>query len=142
MAAKDLTHQDLMALSKRDLINEALALAGKLKDIREKAKEKAVKTAEENADYLAAAAGAAAAGWALGTGQKDTDADPEGVDHTTIMGMDKDLALGVGAAALSYWDKAKKYKPHLRQGGIGALSFYIGRKTYDAARKPDDDAAA
>lgn len=141
-AAKDVTHQDLAALPKRQLIEETLALAGKLKSIKDKAKEKVVEAAEENADYMAAAAGAAAAGYALGMGQKDTDADPEGVDHTTILGVDKDLALGLGLAGASYFKQAKKYKPHLRQGGIGAMSFYIGRKTYDSARKPDEETSA
>lgn len=141
MAAKDLSHRELMALPKRELAEEALKLAEKIHDFKTKTKEKALATAEANADYMSAAAGAAAAGWVMGGVQKELDAGTEGYseEDKNIFGLPKDLAIGLGLAGASYLKQAKKYRPWLRQGGIGALSFFIGRSAYDRASAPDED---
>lgn len=144
MAAKDLTHRELMALPKRELAEETLKLAERLQDIKSKAKEKALAAAEANADYISAAAGAAAAGYIMGNVQKEIDAGTEGYseESKSVFGVDKDLAIGLGLAGASYMKQLKKYQPYLRQGGIGALSVYIGRKAFEHASAPDDETVA
>ena len=144
MAAKDLSTRELMALPKRELAEETLKLAEKLQDFKSKAKEKALAAAEANADYMSAAAGAAAAGYVMGSVQKEIDAGTEGYDEESkkVMGVPKDLAIGLGLAGASYLKQFKKYQPHLRQGGIGALSVYIGRSAFENARAPDEDEGA
>lgn len=144
MAAKDLSHHELMALPKRELAEETLKLAEKLHDFKSKAKEKALAAAEANADYMTAAVGAAAAGWVMGSVQKEIDAGTEGYTEESkkIFGIPKDLAIGLGCAGASYSEYFKKYRAYLRQGGIGALSFFIGRSAFDHAAAPDDETAA
>ncbi|MCR9165545.1 MAG: hypothetical protein ACE37F_00830 [Nannocystaceae bacterium] len=144
MAAKDLSHRELMALPKRELAEETLKLAERIQSITTKTKEKTKAIAEANADYMSAAAGAAAAGWMMGTVQKEIDAGTEGYSEESkkILGVDKDLAFGLGCAGASYVKQLKKYKIYLRGGGIGALGFFIGRKTFEHARAPDEEDVA
>lgn len=142
------THQELMSLPKDELAGETLRIAQaldtaktKAKDLVKEGKEKAKAAAMESLTYLAAGTGAAAAGAWMGSIQKDIDAGTEGYteDSKTLMGVDKDIALGVVLAGMSYSKGLKKWKPYLRQSGIGAISFYIGRKAFEFTRKPDED---
>lgn len=136
---------DLMKMPKDELAEETVKLANRLQTV----KTKAVEAGEAAVDFVAGGAGGGAAGYWMGTIQRQIDAGTEGFDDDSkkLMGVDKDLALGVVLASLSYVKGMKKqYKGPLRQAGIGALSFYVGRKAYEhASEQPvddDDDAIA
>lgn len=144
MAAKNLSQRDLKALTKAELVEVAERLFDKVHAIKTQAKEKALAAAEANADYMTAAVGAAAAGYMMGSVQKEIDAGTEGYseENKKILGIPKDLALGLTCTGASYLDYFKPYKPYLRQGGIGAMSFFIGRSTFEYAAAADEETAA
>lgn len=123
-----------------DAVDKAVTRAQKIK-------EKGVVAAKAILEFVFAGAGGAVVGYWLGSIQREINAGTEGYDEDSlkIFGVDKDLGAGLAMAGLSAVKGLKKFRGPLRAGGMGALSFWTGRKAYNNAlekevEEEEDDA--
>ncbi len=148
---------ELTQLSKNDLIGVVQRAVTKLQSqktrlrkLAESAKGMAKSGALELADYGSAALGGAGVGMMMGTIQAKILAGEEGYDEESllVMGIDKDLAAAIAAAATAYAmtrsknESAQKYSHYVKTGAMGALAAWAGRAAYEYALTPDEEEGA
>lgn len=131
---------DLMKLPKEDLADGFTRMANKAKKYKERAKEAAGDIME-----LALAGGAAfGVGYWIGNIKGTHAAD--GTDPTEdlkLFGMDKDLVVGIGLAALGLTGLGgKKMSGAAKAAGTGVLSYWAGsageRIAIERATEPEE----
>jgi hypothetical protein len=131
---------DLMKLPKEDLADGFTRMAGRVKKVKEKAKE-----AAEDIMGLALAGGAAfGVGYWIGNikgGHAVDGTDP--TEDLKLFGMDKDLVVGIGLAALGLTGMGgKRMSGAAKAAGTGVLSYWAGsageRMAIERATEPED----
>lgn len=131
---------DLMKLPKEDLADGFTRMANRAKKYKEKAADAAADVME-----LALAGGAAfGVGYWIGNIKGTHAADgTDPTDDLKLFGMDKDLVVGIGLAALGLTGMGgKKMSGAAKAAGLGVLSYWGGsageRMAIERATEPEE----
>lgn len=135
----------MAALKKADLgsvsKSELAEVISRYKARDKKARDKAKRATEQLTSDLVVVGSGAAMGYLMGMqvvkGTKDGDLEKA----TQLVGIDYDLAIAGGAAALGLTGMAGGMSDFLRNVGIGGLTAYAGRRAFFGAIEADEEQA-